>query len=89
MDGTGRVQQLPAPTALDRVETGAVQFGTDWPGLFIRGDNAHSLKMIIRKLNTQLADHPNPEVGDLLEQLLWYAEIIEQDVIVCSSGKLM
>lgn len=23
-----------------RVETGVVQFGEDWPGLFIRGDNA-------------------------------------------------
>ena len=23
-----------------RVETGAVQFGDDWPGVFIRGDNA-------------------------------------------------
>jgi len=23
-----------------RVETGAVQFGDDWPGIFIRGDNA-------------------------------------------------
>lgn len=23
----------------DRVETGPVQFGDDWPGLFIRGDN--------------------------------------------------
>jgi hypothetical protein len=24
----------------DRIETGPVQFGDDWPGLFIRGDNA-------------------------------------------------
>lgn len=24
----------------ERVETGAVQFGDDWPGVFIRGDNA-------------------------------------------------
>lgn len=23
-----------------RVETGVVQFGDDWPGIFIRGDNA-------------------------------------------------
>ena len=23
----------------NRVETGAVQFGNDWPGLFIRGDD--------------------------------------------------
>ena len=23
-----------------RVETGAIQFGEDWPGLFVRGDDA-------------------------------------------------
>ena len=27
-------------TNLDRVETGVVQIGDDWPGVFIRGDNA-------------------------------------------------
>ena len=28
------------PNQDERVETGAIQFGKDWPGLFIRGDNA-------------------------------------------------
>lgn len=28
------------PTADPRVETGAIAFGSDWPGTFIRGDNA-------------------------------------------------
>lgn len=28
--------------AVGRVETGPVQFGDDWPGVFIRGDNAMS-----------------------------------------------
>lgn len=28
------------PSQEERVETGAIRFGTDWPGLFIRGDNA-------------------------------------------------
>ncbi len=32
------IRQLPATEP--RVETGAVQFGDDWPGTFIRGDNA-------------------------------------------------
>jgi hypothetical protein len=31
---------LPAPLDGERVETGPVQFGSDWPGVFIRGDNA-------------------------------------------------
>lgn len=31
---------IPAPVGGGRVETGAIQFGSDWPGLFIRGDHA-------------------------------------------------
>ena len=25
----------------ERAETGILQFGDDWPGVFIRGDDAH------------------------------------------------
>jgi hypothetical protein len=35
---TIEVRVLPAQA--ERVETGAVRFGDDWPGVFIRGDNA-------------------------------------------------
>lgn len=28
------------PGVPERVETGPLQFGDDWPGVFIRGDNA-------------------------------------------------
>lgn len=28
------------PEQSERVETGPLRFGTDWPGLFIRGDDA-------------------------------------------------
>jgi hypothetical protein len=38
------VRELPHMT--ERVETGAVQFGSqDWPGVFIRGDNAFNYAM--------------------------------------------
>ena len=30
-----------------RVETGAVQFGEDWPGLFVRGDEAFHLALYV------------------------------------------
>jgi hypothetical protein len=30
------------PGVSERVETGPLQFGDDWPGVFIRGDNALS-----------------------------------------------
>jgi hypothetical protein len=32
------IRKLPAVE--DRIETGTIQFGEDWPGVFIRGDNA-------------------------------------------------
>jgi hypothetical protein len=34
------VQKLPAFPEGTRPETGPLQFGDDWPGVFIRGDNA-------------------------------------------------
>lgn len=36
------------PEASPRVETGPVQFGQDWPGVFIRGDNAACYAMNLR-----------------------------------------
>lgn len=33
-----------------RVECGVIQFGDDWPGIFIRGDNALALSMAIKGL---------------------------------------
>ncbi len=32
--------KVPALASGDRPETGPMQFGDDWPGVFIRGDNA-------------------------------------------------
>lgn len=35
------MEEIRKFAAMDkRVETGPIQFGEDWPGLFIRGDNA-------------------------------------------------
>lgn len=31
----------------ERIETGGLQINDDWPGLFIRGDNALYLSMLI------------------------------------------
>lgn len=44
------IRKLPA--VADRVETGAVQFGDDWPGVFIRGDNAAGYALAIRDVLT-------------------------------------
>src|SRR6185437_125786 len=37
------IRNLPAQPA--RVETGPLQFGDDWPGVFIRGDRAAALAL--------------------------------------------
>jgi hypothetical protein len=34
----------------DRVETGALQFNDDWPGLFVRGDDCIYLSMLLHKI---------------------------------------
>jgi hypothetical protein len=39
------------PDMMERVETGAVQFGEqDWPGVFIRGDNAFHFAIHLRNI---------------------------------------
>jgi hypothetical protein len=38
------IRVLPLPEGIDRMESGPVQFGEDdWPGYFLRGDNAFEL----------------------------------------------
>lgn len=39
-----RVRQFPPA---ERVDTGPIQFGKDWPGLFIRGDHAFAFRLLI------------------------------------------
>lgn len=47
------LSQIPCPFNLrehaERVETGPVQFNDDWPGVFIRGDNAHWIAMCLEQ----------------------------------------
>lgn len=57
-------QILPAQEK--RVETGPVQFGNDWQGLFIRGDNAIGYMLALKKM---LEKHPPQDIGEKLEQI--------------------
>ena len=43
------------PEQKERVETGSVQFGYDWPGLFIRGDECIELRDTLRGALEQMA----------------------------------
>lgn len=59
----GRCPDGDAP----RVETGAVQFGEDWPGLFVRGDQAIHLAFCIGSmepfLKSVIAGRGMPTLG--------------------------
>ena len=64
-----------------RPPSGAMQFGSDWPGLFLRGDDAVYLLVYIRGLKNTLEQaglDPSTEMGLLFE----LAEIIENNIAV-------
>lgn len=68
------------PCDVPRVETGAVQFGDDWPGYFIRGDNAMYISMQIEILNNHLKDTALPPMVDMaLKFLISLKEDIQEN----------
>ena len=50
------------PEQEKRVETGPIQFGDDWPGIFIRGDNAFGMVMALRSY-IAAPDSPLGQIG--------------------------
>ena len=76
------------PAADGKVQTGAVQFGDDWPGLYIAGQDALFLRSVIRHHEARLraAAEASGQAalleGALVTALVKYAELIERDVIV-------
>jgi hypothetical protein len=46
--------KLPAQES--RVETGPMQFGDDWPGVFFRGDNALVFAMMLEQALKEMPD---------------------------------
>lgn len=45
---------------MSRPETGPMQFGADWPGVFIRGDNAFHYAWALQKILDALDSSANP-----------------------------
>src|SRR5438876_245639 len=76
------VRRLPAPADSQRVENGPVQFGTDWPGLFIRGDSAFGLAMSIKAILAHFKEHPAPEVFFAIHDLKGLYKDILTEVII-------
>ena len=70
--------RVPQPDPQHRVETGPVQFGDDWPGVFIRGDNALAFAMTCQIAAEEMsADH-----WPTRQQLIGLADILRS----CSVG---
>ena len=63
---------------VERVGSGAVQFGSDWPGLFLRGDHALLIAMSIRQMEKSLAIRVEDRWA--WERLVELATLIETEV---------
>ncbi len=86
-----RITQIPIPR--NSAQTGAMQFQNDWPGLFLRGDDAIFIAVAIRHLQEELMKDTetrrslNVEVLSSLGRLSEIADIIEQDVVVSRADR--
>lgn len=45
-----KITKIPMPENIERIETGSLQFGDDWAGVFIRGDNAVDYANILNEI---------------------------------------
>jgi len=95
--GMSRGENLPP-----RIETGAVQFGDDWPGYFVRGDGAMNLAMQINTIERALglfnSNHmtkqeflnlvwlPMMEVSGLKQSILGGGTIVGMDTTALQDG---
>ena len=59
--GEPRVRTLPEQGR--RVETSVVRFGSDWPGVFVRGDDCFGLFMALRDVINPDAPEFSKRVG--------------------------
>jgi hypothetical protein len=71
-----KILRLPAHEP--RVESGVLQFGDDWPGVFVRGDDALVFAAALR----ETAQHIPASERVLLSQLAGLANILQ----ACSVG---
>jgi hypothetical protein len=60
-----RKYKIDLPEGEGRMDTGAVQFNDDWPGVFIRGDNAFHYALTLEALFVRVAGDPDP-INDMV-----------------------
>jgi hypothetical protein len=68
-----------------RVNSGPVQFGTDWPGLFLRGDHAMKVAQCVRHLQKEL-DKTSVKNDWAIRFLAELAVLIESEVDMRNSS---
>lgn len=73
-----------------RMETGMMRFQGDWPGLFIRGDDATGLMVSVRAV-LDFAEKSLPpvrlvDIAADLHRLSRIADLIDRDVVVNQSS---
>ena len=77
------VQKVPMPDGILRPETGAMQFDDDWPGVFIRGDNAFAAVMSLEHLLAVV-----PDTGAIVEMHKGEARRLISTLRSCDAGAL-
>ena len=75
------IQEIPYDNK-KRVETGPIQFGNDWPGLFLRGDRAGYIALQIESLLNNLTTQQKADNAFSIQTLQNIKKIIQNDVIV-------
>lgn len=81
------MRKLPEPQDnLGRVETGTTQFGDDWPGVFIRGDNAMGMVQDIEMALVTMRFVTNDFQGRLIIQGLEQIRDLLKDCRVTPNG---
>jgi hypothetical protein len=73
------ITKIPIRGGSGEAPTGAMQFEGDWPGIFIRGDEAGSLLMEIDALLAFAREKKSPVITRTLRQV---RDIIANDVII-------
>jgi hypothetical protein len=80
MKKNSKITQIGIPGGSNHIPTGALQFKDDWPGLFIRGDEAFAFMLELKQILKVLEKQGNRECFTYVTRGI--ASIIEQDVII-------
>ena len=82
------VRELPEPTdGLGLVETGAIRFGDDYVGIFIRGDEAYNLANCIQVVLSDIRDAP-PYTRIFGQTLADIANMIQREILSVAEDEL-